>query len=72
MNRRGDQYGHVRVSKRPKGEKPYYGRVRFLGKEIYTQRYATADQAALAREILEAALQLVGTVSIPSHDRGTP
>lgn len=58
MKPRGDQYGRVGISKRPKGKKPYYGRVQFLGKTIYTQRYATVDQAALAREILEAVLHL--------------
>lgn len=66
MNWRGDSHGRQGIRmKRDGRSKPYYGRVRFQGRDIHTKDYATADQAAMAREILEAVLTL--SSHIPQH-----
>lgn len=55
----GNVNGHLGVRmKRDDRNKRFYAKLRFQGRDVYTRHYATADEAAMAREILEAALHL--------------
>ncbi len=75
MNRRGDKHGRVGVRMRSDGtgSKRYRGRVRFRGEDIHTRYYATADQAALAYEIMEAVMRFVAeTPTLSSQDGEAP
>lgn len=64
MNWRGDSFGRSGIRTKQDGRaKRYFGAVRFCGKEIRTQGYATADQAALAYEILDGVFRLMAQQS---------
>ena len=60
MNWRGDKFGRAGVRMQQDGRsRPFFGRVTFRGEKYDTRYYATADQAALAYEILAGALRII-------------
>ena len=60
MNRKGDKFGRAGVRMQQDGRsRPFFGRVTFRGEKYDTRYYRTADQAALAYEILSGALRIV-------------
>lgn len=59
MNWRGDKYGGFGVrKKRGNLARPYYGSVNFQGQRFNTRYYALRHEAAVATQILDAALRL--------------